>query len=347
MRSTVAIYRYVLLAFSRVVGWVDRYLVDGVLNVVSAWTLDGGDALRRMQTGKVQDYVFAVGFGLLALMAWIGGVLVSGLPVLSIITWAPFVGRARHHGVRAAPAAARALDRRRSARVVPLVLSLWLYSPTTSAAAGFQFGESMRPRAVVRHLLRARRIDGMGLVLVLLTAIILFAGVFASWTVKTRGQEFYALLLLLVTGVFGVFVSLDLFVFFLFYEIAVLPMYLLIGIWGSSGEVRPQGIFGWAFKRTGVGTKEYAAMKLTLYLLLGSAFILVGILALYTAGGIDELLVPRRCRRCSSIRAAVVGVSRVLRRLRHSRRRSGRSTRGRLTATRRRRPRCRCSMPAC
>src|SRR5258707_13808874 len=62
-------------------------------------------------------------------------------------------------------------------------------------------------------------------------------------------------------------------------------MYLLIGIWGSSGEVRPQGIFGWAFKRTGVGTKEYAAMKLTLYLLLGSAFILVGILALYTAAG--------------------------------------------------------------
>ena len=68
----VAIYRSVLLAFSRVVGWVDRYLVDGVLNVVSAWTLEGGDGLRRMQTGKVQDYVFAVGFGLLALMAWIG-----------------------------------------------------------------------------------------------------------------------------------------------------------------------------------------------------------------------------------------------------------------------------------
>ena len=63
---------------------------------------------------------------------------------------------------------------------------------------------------------------------------------------KERSQEFYALLLLLVTGVYGVFVSLDLFVFFLFYEIAVLPMYLLIGIWGSSGEVRPQGIFGWA-----------------------------------------------------------------------------------------------------
>jgi NADH-quinone oxidoreductase subunit M len=62
-------------------------------------------------------------------------------------------------------------------------------------------------------------------------------------------------------------------------------MYLLIGIWGSTGEVRPQGIFGWAFGRTGVGTKEYAAMKLTLYLLFGSAFILIGILALFVANG--------------------------------------------------------------
>jgi NADH:ubiquinone oxidoreductase subunit 5 (subunit L)/multisubunit Na+/H+ antiporter MnhA subunit len=68
----LGLYRSVLLTFSRAIGWIDRYLVDGVLNVVSAWTLDGGDRLRRMQTGKVQDYVWAVGLGLLALMAWIG-----------------------------------------------------------------------------------------------------------------------------------------------------------------------------------------------------------------------------------------------------------------------------------
>jgi NADH-quinone oxidoreductase subunit L len=68
----LAIYRGVLLVFSRAIGWIDRYLVDGVLNVVSAWTLDAGDRLRRIQTGKVQDYVWAVGLGLLALMAWIG-----------------------------------------------------------------------------------------------------------------------------------------------------------------------------------------------------------------------------------------------------------------------------------
>ena len=66
------IYRSGLLVLSRLIGWIDRYVVDGVLNVVSAWTLDGGDGLRRIQTGKVQDYVFALGFGLLALIVWMG-----------------------------------------------------------------------------------------------------------------------------------------------------------------------------------------------------------------------------------------------------------------------------------
>ena len=207
----------------------------------------------------------------------------TDLPVLSIITWSPFaaalviMAAARHRpGLVRWTAAAGA--------AIPLALSIWLCFAYDRTAAGFQFGEKL-PLVPSFGISYELAIDGMSLVLVLLTAIILFAGVFASWTVKTRDQEFYALLLLLVTGVFGVFVSFDLFVFFLFYEIAVLPMYLLIGIWGSSGEVRPQGIFGWAFSRTGVGTKEYAAMKLTLYLLLGSAFILVGILALYTAAG--------------------------------------------------------------
>ena len=180
--------------------------------------------------------------------------------------------------------------------------------------------------------------------MVLLTAIIIFAGVFASWTVLVRDQEFYALLLTLVTGVFGVFVSLDLFVFFLFYEIAVLPMYLLIGIWGSTGEVRPQGIFAWAFREAGVGTKEYAAMKLTLYLLLGSAFILVGIFVLYFAAGTQSfsLLVLSDATfgrppsaGCSSRSTSASGSWPA----------SGRSTRGRPTGTPRPPPRSRCSTP--
>jgi NADH-quinone oxidoreductase subunit M len=205
------------------------------------------------------------------------------MPVLSIITWAPFVaalvimlfGRRRPLLVRWTAVAGTG---------VSLAFSLWLYGAYDVGRAGFQFLERLPlvPRLGISYELA---VDGMSLLMVLLTAIIIFAGSFASWTVKERAHEFYALLLLLVTGVFGVFVSLDLFVFFLFYEIAVLPMYLLIGIWGSTGEVRPQGIFGWAFGRTGVGTKEYAAMKLTLYLLFGSAFILIGILALFVANG--------------------------------------------------------------
>jgi NADH-quinone oxidoreductase subunit M len=208
---------------------------------------------------------------------------VNRVPILSIVTWAPFVsalfimafGRSRPMFVRWTALAGTA---------VSMIGALWLYGAYDIAQGGFQFFEEL-PLVPSLGISYQLAIDGMSLVLVLLTAIIILAGVFASWTVKTRDQEFYALLLLLVTGVFGVFVSLDLFVFFLFYEIAVLPMYLLIGIWGSSGEVRPQGLFGWAFGRTGVGTKEYAAMKLTLYLLFGSAFILVAMLALYVAAG--------------------------------------------------------------
>ena len=171
---------------------------------------------------------------------------------LSIITWSPFVGAvlimflARHR-----PLLVRVLALITTA--IPLVLSIAIYVAYEPEAAAFQFYEelSLVPPLGINYQLG---VDGMSLLMVLLTSIIIFAGVFASWTVKERSQEFYALLLLLVTGVYGVFVSLDLFVLFLFYEIAVLPMYLLIGIWGSSGEVRPQGIFAWAVRRTGVGT---------------------------------------------------------------------------------------------
>src|SRR5436190_1758162 len=213
-------------------------------------------------------------------------VTMTGLPVLSLITWAPFVGAllimftARHH-----PLAVRLIAAVTTG--VSAVLSLWIYVAYDREAAGFQFYEKL-PLVPPLGISYELGVDGISLLMVLLTSVIIVAGVFASWTVAVRSQEFYALLLALVTGVFGVFVSLDLFVFFLFYELAVLPMYLLIGIWGSTGEVRPRGIFAWAYRETGVGTKEYAAMKLTLYLLFGSAFILVGIFALYTSSGIGS-----------------------------------------------------------
>ncbi len=105
-------------------------------------------------------------------------------------------------------------------------------------------------------------VDGISVVMILLTGIVTFAGVFISWQVENMTKEFFISLIILAMGVFGFFISLDLFTMFLFYEVAVIPMYLLIGIWGS-------------------GKKEYAAMKLTLMLMGGSAFLLVGLLGIY------------------------------------------------------------------
>jgi NADH-quinone oxidoreductase subunit M len=152
------------------------------------------------------------------------------------------------------------------------------------AAGGFQRLEDypLVPALGV-HLTFA--LDGWGGPLLLLTGIIIFAGVLASWGVTRRDREFFVLLLVLVSGVFGVFVTQDLLVFFLFYEIAVLPMYLLIGIWGSSHEVAARGPFRFVWKRFAVGDKQYAAMKLTLMLLVGSAAILAAIFALYLSAG--------------------------------------------------------------
>ncbi len=106
-------------------------------------------------------------------------------------------------------------------------------------------------------------VDGISVAMIALTSVVLFAGIFASWEMEFLNREFFISLILLSTGVFGFFISLDLFTMFLFYELAVIPMYILIGIWGT-------------------GPKEYAAMKLTLMLMGGSALLLVGILGIYT-----------------------------------------------------------------
>jgi NADH-quinone oxidoreductase subunit M len=168
--------------------------------------------------------------------------------------------------------------------LVPVVTSLMLLSGYDAAKGGFQFVESI-PLIPKLGLSWHMGVDGIAVPLVLLTAIIHLTSVFTSWTLKEREKEFFLFVALLVTGVYGVFVSLDLFLFFLFYELAVLPMYVLIGVWGSSMEIEGQGPFGGLFKKIGVGMKEYGAMKLTLYLLAGSAFILVGIFLLWVEGG--------------------------------------------------------------
>ncbi len=128
-------------------------------------------------------------------------------------------------------------------------------------------------------------VDGWGVSLLLLTGLIIVAGVLATFTLRNREREFYVMLLILVAGVFGVFVVQDLFLFFLFYEVAVLPMYLLIGIWGSSNKVPGAGPFKKAWSILDVGGREYSAMKLTLMLLVGSALILAVMIAMYLQAG--------------------------------------------------------------
>jgi NADH-quinone oxidoreductase subunit M len=152
------------------------------------------------------------------------------------------------------------------------------------AQGGFQFQEVWPVIPSIGVDLRLA-VDGISVALVVLTAAIYATAIFTSWKLREREKEFFLFLALLVCGVFGVFISLDLFLFFLFYELAVLPMYVLIGIWGSTMVIPGQGPFRRAFEAVRVGTKEYGAMKLTLYLLAGSAFILVGLFVLWVEGG--------------------------------------------------------------
>lgn len=104
-------------------------------------------------------------------------------------------------------------------------------------------------------------VDGISIAMIILSAIILLTGSFASWKIE-QPKAFFLWLILLSTGVFGFFISIDLFTMFMFYEVALIPMYLLIGVWGS-------------------GKKEYSAMKLTLMLMGGSAFLMLGLIGIY------------------------------------------------------------------
>ncbi|HIE57085.1 MAG TPA: NADH-quinone oxidoreductase subunit M, partial [Anaerolineales bacterium] len=187
-------------------------------------------------------------------------------PIISVIVFLPVIagvlillipsGRKTEIRVTALAAAAFALG-----------LSIWLYFSYDAVAGGYQFVEQytwLESLGISYYV----GVDGINAPLVLLTGVVMFTGVLISWGIDDRPREFFAFLFILATGVFGVFVALDMFMLFFFYEIAVFPMYLLIAIWG------------WKV------TREYAAMKLTLYLFIGSVIALVGALAMYFTSGL-------------------------------------------------------------
>lgn len=111
-------------------------------------------------------------------------------------------------------------------------------------------------------------VDGISVLMIILSSVIVFTGSLISWSIDYQVKEYFLWYLLLSTGVFGFFITIDLFSMFMFYEVALIPMYLLIGLWGT-------------------GRKEYSAMKLTLMLMGGSAFLLLGILGIYFNSGAE------------------------------------------------------------
>ncbi|HEY9076818.1 MAG TPA: NADH-quinone oxidoreductase subunit M [Anaerolineaceae bacterium] len=150
--------------------------------------------------------------------------------------------------------------------VVDLILAVVLYLLYNTATGNYQFIERVNwlPALGISYYVG---VDGIGVPLVLLGALVVMCGTLVSWRIEERPREFFSFLMFLGTSVLGVFCSLDLFMLFFFFELAVFPKYLMIAIWGS-----PK-------------TREYGAMKLTLYLFIGSMVALVGALAMYFASG--------------------------------------------------------------
>ncbi len=144
-------------------------------------------------------------------------------------------------------------------------VSLGLFIGYDQAAGGLQFVEKVAwvPSLGISY---HNGVDGFSLPMLLLTGIVFFTAVLTMWELQYRVKEFFALTFLLVAGVFGLFMSMDLFFIFVWYDVSLFPMYLLIAVWGST-------------------RKEYGAMKLTLYLLAGSALILPAIVYLTVHSG--------------------------------------------------------------
>ncbi len=152
-----------------------------------------------------------------------------------------------------------------------VMLAVWIYLHFDRQASGFQFIEKYAwiPSFNINYFMG---IDGLSVPMVLLTALLSFICIFASWGIERGVKGYFAMFLLLDTGMMGVFCALDFFLFYIFWEVMLLPMYFLIGIWGSPSRVDPDGM---------VRGGPYAAIKFFLYTLLGSVLMLIAMLVFY------------------------------------------------------------------
>ena len=190
--------------------------------------------------------------------------------ILNWIIWFPIIGmvaiafipRDKENVIKITAAVATGLQ-------FLLTLVLWQNYDAGNGNMQFMVRAEWIPSFNISYILG---VDGLSLPMAILTALLCFIGVFVSWNINKAVKGYFALFLLLDTGIMGVFLSMDFFLFYIFWEVMLLPMYFLIGIWGG-----PQ--------------REYAAIKFFLYTLFGSVLMLVGILGLYfTCGKTFDIL---------------------------------------------------------
>ncbi len=244
-------------------GLLDKYIVDGLVNLVGSILQESSFMFRRLQTGLIQNYALLMLFGVFAFVSSISSWDGSRYESFAVVDPVHAAGRRRGADVREQAQRERhPLDREplRDGRVprVPAALVL----PSTCTNPAYQFVERAEwiPSIGAWYYLG---VDGFSALMILLTTLMGVIAILSSWTAITeRVKEYYIFLLLLQTGMIGAFVSLDFLLFFLFWEVMLVPMYFLIGIWGSDRRL-------------------YSAIKFFLYTLVGSVVMLLGILALY------------------------------------------------------------------
>src|SRR5688572_3954254 len=184
--------------------------------------------------------------------------------ILTIVTFTPSLGAIlllffKRQQVRTIRAFALVIS------VVTFVFSLYLVAYFNSSTSNFQFVANVPwiPSVGISYFVG---VDGISLFLILLATVLTPLAMLASWSVSDRAKEYFMFMLMLETGMIGVFVALDLFLFYLFWEVMLIPMYFLIGVWGGERRI-------------------YAAMKFVLYTMIGGVLMLVAIIAMYFLHG--------------------------------------------------------------
>ena len=190
-------------------------------------------------------------------------------PILSFLTFVPLVGMIavmllKKEGIKTIRWTAAFFS------FIPLVASIFLLVGYDFSTPAMQFIERYQwfPQVNIQYLMG---VDGLSVPMLFLTALLSFVSIIASFGITDRVKEYFAWFLLLEVGMIGVFCALDFFLFYIFWEIMLVPMYFLIGVWGGP-------------------RREYAAIKFFLYTLFGSVFMLVGILVLYFHAGTLDML---------------------------------------------------------